>query len=88
MKLKPKCFNFHDIQNPSLYIVLPPQLPFSLVLLLQLCYENENYSKYIFLGTKSYRDTQFGSWYIKAIAESFCEHAQKDHVLDIFTKVI
>ena len=41
-----------------------------------------------FLGTKSYRDTQFGSWYIKAIAESFCEHAQSDHVLDIFTKVI
>ena len=39
-------------------------------------------------GYEAYRYEHYGSWYIQELVNIFQEHAHKEHVLDLLTKVM
>jgi len=44
-------------------------------------------SAFLFVGTKAYRDTKDGSWFVTALCKVLKEHANSDDLLSIMTRV-
>ncbi len=38
-------------------------------------------------GYKSFRQTNLGSWFVRALVKEICEHAHDEHLEDILTRV-